>query len=340
MTLRSDRMLERAAILQAAGTPFAMVTVVRCESPTSAKPGAKALVDAEGNIDGWIGGGCAQPAVIEAVGQALKDGQPRLIRITPDADAEVQDGVKPVVMACHSGGTLDIFIDPVIPRPTLLVIGASPAAQSLVALACRTGFTVSAAFPAADKEMFPDALEVFDSLDDEGLRKAAPAFVVVATQGKYDEAGLEAALATTAPCIAFIASERKAGKLRIYLLERGYEPARVEAIIAPAGMDIGAINAEEIALSVLADLVRRMRTDDQYSRACNIEGAESAARPVFAGAGRDAAVDPVCGMQVRISGAEFVSAYRGNSYYFCCAACQHSFDKIPEDYLPREAEKA
>jgi xanthine dehydrogenase accessory factor len=347
MALQSDTVLERAGALKAEGKPFALVTVVRCESPTSAKPGAKAIVDAEGNIEGWIGGGCAQPAVIDTVRKALKDGQARLIRVSPTRDGAVEEGVIDFGMTCHSGGTLDIFIDPVIARPALLIIGASPSAQALASLASRAGFDVSVAFPDASADMFPDALRVLDGLDVASL-ESAPAFVVVATQGKRDEGGLEAALATASPYIAFIASERKAGKLREYLKERGHDARRVDAIESPAGVEIGAVTCEEIALSVLAGLVRARRMEG--IGAVPVPG-KTAATAVAGGSpktgeaatGRSAggdrsdapatAIDPVCGMNVKVANAEFKSEYRGQHYYFCCAGCQHSFDKSPERYL-------
>jgi xanthine dehydrogenase accessory factor len=352
MTLQSDTVLERAGALKAEGRPFALVTVVRCESPTSAKPGAKAVVDAAGNIEGWIGGGCAQPAVIDTVKKALKDGQARLIRISPTKGEAVEEGVIDFGMTCHSGGTLDIFIDPVVPRPALLIIGASPSAQALASLAARAGFAVTAAFPDATSDLFPDALQVIDSLDVASLQDSAPAFVVVATQGKRDEGGLEAALATASPYIAFIASERKAGKLREYLKERGHDAQRVDAIVSPAGVEIGAVTFEEIALSVLAGLVKARRLDGigggpvQATAAASAgaaSGAGSGAKTVSgatvssaAGAPASAAataIDPVCGMSVKVANAEFKSQYQGQPYYFCCAGCQHSFDKSPQQYL-------
>jgi xanthine dehydrogenase accessory factor len=139
MQVMSDSLLDKAAALPAAGKPFALVTVGRAGAPTSAKPGAKALVDTEGNIEGWIGGGCAQPAVVKTARQALSDGRLRLIRISPGRDGQVEEGIVVCGMSCHSGRTPEIFIDPV-----LAILGTSPTAQSLVGLAARVGFEVSA----------------------------------------------------------------------------------------------------------------------------------------------------------------------------------------------------
>ncbi len=343
----SDQVLDKVNELKSRGIPFVLATVVRCESPTSAKPGAKAIVDAEGEIHGWIGGGCAQPAVIDTAKKALKDGQPRLIRVSPVKGAAVEEGIIDFGMTCHSGGTLDIFIEPVIPRSALLIIGASPAAQALCALAHRTGFAVSAAFPGANVEMFPDAVDIVDGLDVSALACGVPPFVVVATQGKRDESGLEAALAIGAPYIAFIASERKAQKMFSYLKERGHEAARVDAVVAPAGVEIGAVTPEEIALSVLAGLVKARREAGigatgavrarEAQRSGGLHAAPQAASGTSCCSGSKAAgasaVDPVCGMSVDVATAEYRAEHAGQIYYFCCAGCQHSFEKDPKHYL-------
>jgi len=341
--LQTDAVLEKANGLKRQGISFALATVVRCESPTSAKPGAKAIIDSEGEIDGWIGGGCAQPAVIATAKKALKDGQPRLIRVSPTKDAVVEEGIIDFGMTCHSGGTLDIFIEPVMARPALLIIGGAPSAQVLSVLANRIGFAVTAACPGGDAEMFPEATHRIDGFDLTGV--ATPPFVVVATQGKRDEEGLEAALASGAPYIAFIASERKAEKLRTYLKERGHDAARVDAIISPAGIEIGAVTPEEIALSVLAAVVKVRREADvdtavtsatseqrQKSGSCCSSQA-SQPQPASGTEAQTSAIDPICGMSVDIETAVYKSDYQGQTYYFCCAGCQHTFEKTPEQYL-------
>ena len=349
--LESDAVIARAAQLKAAGKAFALVTVVRAVSPTSAKPGAKAVVEADGVIQGWVGGGCAQPAVIKMAKKSIADGQSRLIRISPNKTDVIEEGIVDFGMTCHSGGTLDIFIDPVISKPALLLIGASPAAQSLCGLAQRVGFAVTAAFPEANQELFPEASHILDTLELGSVAEVKATFVVVATQGKRDEAGLEAALATGAPYIAFIASTRKAEKLKQYLKERGHEPAKVDAIIAPAGVEIDAETPEEIALSVLAAVIKARRSgefavtgsvpveeteaasccgsastepkqDEADSSCCGSEQVTSAE-----------AIDPVCGMTVNTASAEHRYEYKGSAYYFCCGGCQHSFAKDPEAFL-------
>jgi xanthine dehydrogenase accessory factor len=327
--LSTDSILERAAELKARGVPFVLATVVRCESPTSAKPGAKAIVDAGGAISGWIGGGCTQPAVASVAKKALADGQPRLIRVSPTRSGEPEEGILDFGMTCHSGGTVDIFLEPFGSRPNLLIIGASPAAQSLAGLAAQVGFEVFVSAPGADRDMFPAARQLFDGTDLAGIGCGTPDFVLVATQGKRDEAGLEAALGTGAGHIAFIASERKAAKLRAFLKERGHDAKRVDEIVSPAGVEIGAVTPEEIALSVLAGLVKARRT-----LGAPVSEAEPV-RPQGASTQQPAAsaIDPICGMTVGVATAEFRSEYRGASYYFCCAGCQQRFEKSPERFV-------
>ncbi|WP_205617531.1 XdhC family protein [Pelomicrobium methylotrophicum] len=317
--LESDKVLEKAASLQSQGKPFALATVIRCESPTSAKPGAKALVEPDGVIHGWIGGGCAQPAVIKIARRALEEGQPYLIRISPERSVESENGIMDFGMTCHSGGTLDIFVDPIIPRPGLLVLGASPAAQALAALAKRVGFQVLVAFPGATRETFPEADQILDGFDMAAENLPAELFVVVATQGKKDEEALETALGLPAQYVAFIASRRKAEKLKAYLLERGHNPTQVNAIAAPAGIDIGAVTPEEVALSVLAGVVQARR----------VSAMRSQDKPVTL----PLAVDPVCHMTVDIATAEYTHLHQGQTYYFCCKGCREAFAKTPEKYL-------
>ncbi len=253
----SGAVLDLAARLKHDNEPFALATVVRSEGATSAKAGAKAIVRVDGEIEGWVGGGCSQPAVRGAAKKALRDGKSRLIRIRPTGDDDGGEGVETLTMACQSGGSLEIFVEPMLPRPALFVLGASAAGQALAALAGRVGFAVTAAAPKGDVAAFAGVERVIEGFD---LGDAASAaFVVVATQGKGDRRALEAALATGARYIAFISSRRKASALKEELKAAGHDFARLDAIHAPAGLDIGAVTPAEVALAILADVVRERR---------------------------------------------------------------------------------
>jgi xanthine dehydrogenase accessory factor len=263
MTTSAHDVIAAAQRLQDQGQPYALVSVLRVQPPASARPGDKAVVTAEGIACGWIGGGCAQPAVLKTVRQALADGRARLIRIAPSDEGEVRDlgDVLEFGMACHSGGTIELFVDPVLPRASLVVIGDSPVAASLAALAPRVGFDVAVVAHGADATRFADAAQVVDT-DDIAVvtdRVAPGAFVVVATQGRRDVQGLRAALALRARIVWLVASARKAAVLRASLVEAGADADAVAAIVAPAGQAIGAQTPEEIALSVLVAVVAARR---------------------------------------------------------------------------------
>jgi xanthine dehydrogenase accessory factor len=252
-------LFRRAAQLESQALPYALVTVVRALAPTSAKAGDKAIVCDDGTIYGWIGGGCAQPAVIRAVRQALSDGKPRNVRITPEKSGEemLEDMVE-FTMACHSGGTIELFVEPVLPKPELVVFGASPVAQSLVSLAPRVGFRVTWVDEAT---VLAEGAEEVPRIGHQQLTQiAAGAFAVVATQGKGDLQALQGALSLRARHIAFVASGRKGDLLKESLASSGADPTAVAAIEAPAGYIIDAQTPEEIALSVLASLVSRRRS--------------------------------------------------------------------------------
>ena len=259
----TDTVFDTAHRLQQAGTPYALVSVIKALPPASARPGDKAVVTADGDLHGWVGGGCAQPAVIRTVRRALNDGRARVIRIAPteEGSEKTLDDVLEFGMACHSGGTLELFIDPVLPHAQLVVIGSSPVAMSLTQLAPRVGFAVTLVAHDADAAAYPDASSVLAS-DEIALvtpHVAAGAWVVVATQGRRDVQALRLALALNARHVSFVASATKALVLKESLVAGGADQAAVAGIVAPAGYPMAATTPEEIALSVLAAVVSHRR---------------------------------------------------------------------------------
>ncbi|MFQ3197850.1 MAG: xanthine dehydrogenase accessory factor [Paraglaciecola sp.] len=257
----------KAQELTRQGKHFALATVVRCESPTSAKPGAKALVTFEGEIFGWIGGGCAQPAVIKTVQSCIKSGQAQLIRVTPTAQTTLEDSIVKFNMACHSGGTLDIFIEPITVKPLLLIIGASPVAQALSKIASMSGFEVTVVAQGTFKALFSSEVTVLDSLEiPDGHFNRMP-YVVVSTQGKRDEAGLKAALKIASPYTALVASSKKAKKLLEAAGKLNVSLEAIDNVRYPGGIDIRANTPEEIAVALLAELiqVKNSGLEDMYT---------------------------------------------------------------------------
>lgn len=255
--------IDEAQRFTRAQQPFALVTVLRAQPPTSAKAGDKAVVTADGKIHGWIGGGCAQPTVVRTVREALTDGQPRNIRIAPATETATQQlsDVLEFGMTCHSGGSLELFIEPMLPAPQLTIVGDAAVARALAQLAPRVGLQVTIVAQDAVAEAFPDATRVLNSDDPAELVALAdrPADIVVATQGRRDLQGLKAALAMPYQTIWFVASAKKAAVLKDSLRGAGFGADAVDAIIAPAGVPIGAQTPAEIALSVLTNVVAIQR---------------------------------------------------------------------------------
>jgi xanthine dehydrogenase accessory factor len=269
MTAGLKDSLDLALELKERGEQFVLATVVRTVSVTAAKAGAKAVILPDGRIgNGWIGGGCARGAVLRAAQAALADGRPRLVSIAPQdlldelgvSSGEVRDGTEFARNSCPSQGTIDVFIEPVLPKPNLVICGSSPVAVALAGLARAAGFFITAAASAADHASFAgQADRLVDGFavpgPEHGLR-----FIVVATQGRGDRDALRAALATDAAYVAFVGSRRKAAALRAQLAAEGVSEERLASFRAPAGLDIGAIAPEEIAVSILAELIAARRS--------------------------------------------------------------------------------
>ena len=254
-----DVFFHKANELNARGQPFAMAIVVRSEPPISGKPGDKAIIEADGSIFGWIGGGCTQPVIVKEAKKALKDGKPRLVRITPERTV-AQNGVEQYAMTCHSGGALDIYIEPVMPKPQLVILGKSVVAQTLARLAHVLNYHVVVIAPDAAPALFPGVDTLSTQIDLSPLIMTAQTYVVVSTQGEHDEAALAEVLQHDLPYLAFVASKKKAEQVFLHLKANGTPPEQLERIKVPAGLDIKARTSEEIAVSILAEIIHVMRS--------------------------------------------------------------------------------
>jgi len=262
MSEEREDIIDCMARMKGDGQPFALATVVRTEDATAAKAGAKAVIRADGSVVGWIGGGCTQGAARKAAGQALLDGRPRLVRVYPkdrSPDGMEAEGVELHKSSCPSGGTIELFVEAILPRPCLIVAGASPTALALASLGRRSGFAVSVAALPEDQANITEADARIVGFDLSGAVRVDTSFVVVATQGKRDREALAAALACGAPYVAFVGSRRKAATLKAAMIDQGLPAERVAGLHAPAGLDIGAATPEEIALSILAEITQERR---------------------------------------------------------------------------------
>ncbi len=317
-----DVLLTLLAENAAAGRPCALATVVRTESPTSAHPGDKAVITAGGELHGWIGGSCSEALVRREALVAMADGMPRLVRIRPDVEAvETRSGGElTVATTCPSGGTLDIFIDPHLPRPLLVVIGGSPAARTLIELGRVVGFRTCGVHHGATAADFPGADRVIATLDLGPLSEEADCWVVVATMGHYDDDAVAAALALAAADIALVASERRSAAVLEALRSRAVPEEQLARVRAPAGRSRAGAQ-EEIALHALSEVVTR-----RHER---ITAASVSAPPASAGF----AVDPVCGMTVDTAEASNTAMHEERTYFFCCSGCREQFVAEPGRFL-------
>jgi xanthine dehydrogenase accessory factor len=324
MVLMFDDFLKKSAELVGKGEPFVVATVVRCEPPTSGKPGDKAIVHSDGKLWGWIGGGCAQPVVVKEALKALGEGRGRLVRISPSAN-DKEEGVVDYTMTCHSGGSLDIYIDPVLPKPQLVILGRSPVARTLAKLAQTTGYGVSVVAESVVAEEFGDArLVESKGYELAALNVASSSFVVVSTQGEDDEEALQQAANSSAEYVAFVASRTKAEKVMQFLRQKGISSEKLVRVRAPAGLNIAAGSPEEIAVSILAEIIQlrgsKMSAPMQKKPA-----------PVLSVLNTEAK-DLVCGMMVDTARARYKSQVDQKWFYFCCAGCKQAFDQQPETY--------
>lgn len=323
----SHPLLELAFQLEQARKPFVLATVVRCENPTSAKPGSQAIIQDNGEVIGWIGGSCALPIVKRESTRILQEGgEPFLLRLgSSDAESftHTQNGVRIFPMACASKGVLDIYIEPHLLIPELLLIGESPIISALLQLAPPLDFSVTQ----------------FDSSDFSQVQIHERTYILVATHGQYDEDVLEHVLRSSAAYIGMVSSPRRAASCRDYLREAGMEEQYIARLKAPAGLDIGAITPAEIATSIIAELIQLQRRKVQATEIVNTSQTEKLAHsredsvqstpPTVS----STAIDPVCGMTVEIADARHHSTYDGRETYFCCPACKKQFEREPQHYL-------
>ncbi len=317
--------------------PFAMATVVRVVPPTSAKPGSKALVLNGGKLFGWVGGVCSQSSVIEQGLAALSDGKPRFISISTGGELnESRHGVISVPMKCYSGGTMDIYIEPHLPQPRLLVIGHEPIAAALTRLGKAMGLAVHVVDPLATQQDFPDAERVYNDPESPDIKITPHTFVVVATHGRFDERSLERFLKTDTPYVALVASRKRAAVIVDHLAAKGIPAERLRKIKNPAGLDIGAVTPEEIAVSIVAEIVgirRKLTTAVSASEVSSTQVGgtlvEAPASPTTA----SYATDPVCGMTVDAVHPAAKAEYGGRTYFFCCEGCADKFLASPHAYV-------
>jgi xanthine dehydrogenase accessory factor len=337
---------DKAQELLQQNTPFAIAMVVRAEKPTSGKPGDKALITIDGTMYGWVGGSCSQPTVIREALKALKDGKSHFIRLSPDPEKLTpREGLTDLPMTCFGGGTLEIYIEPQFPQPRLMVVGSLPIARALVGLGKVMNYETVAVNPDGEGSPLTDAHHLVTHITDIPQYVHPDTYIVVATHGNFDEAALEHALRAKARYIGLVASHKRFESVLEYLKMQGFNDADLAQIKAPAGLDIQARQGDEIALSILAEIVQRRRSaaeEADWSQPTPIEEERDDGHhdhdqhhehEHHHASAHEVAIDPVCGMGVEIATARYSCDYKGITYYFCGEGCKESFVQNPQQYL-------
>ena len=306
--------MERAATLARSGESFVLATVVWRQAPSSGQHGSRAIVTAEGELIGWIGGACAQPVLIREAKRVLAEGAPSLVWLGQETDfsgMHVPEGVLTIPISCQSDGALQIYIEPVMAAPHVLVVGNSPMAATLLDLVRGIGWRGEL----VDGPAFATAMVTPTSV------------VIVATQGHGDEEALESALAGSPAFIGLVASRKRGDVVRGYLADRGASQSDLARVQVPIGLDLGHTTHREIAVSILAELV-------QLRAAGQLKPRERSMLPLLE---PQEVIDLVCGMTVQAVTANRPFEHEGTTYYFCAMGCRVAFEKDPGSFIHQEA---
>ena len=337
------------------GEPFALATVVWRRTPSSAQVGNQAVVTAAGQVRGWLSGACAQSVVVREARKAIEAGEPQLVLLGSPEElaARANDGISLVKMTCQSEGAIELFIEPVLPKPHLVIIGATPLVNTLAAQAQALDWRVVVVDDKGDAENHPGVERVVTVLDLDLAGVNESSFIVVATQGQYDELAVDKALQTKAAYVGLIASRKRAKAVMDWLRDIDQPAEALARLKAPAGLDLGSLKHNEIAVGVLAELVQyhaAHRADvlphtsapapatlpvmepDNAAAQTQAPTPAPATSPVAAGPVGEA-IDPICEMTVDMATARFTSTFEGQTYYFCCPACKKKFEAEPAAYL-------
>ena len=312
--------IHRASELEEKGIPFAIATVIDTVAPTSAKPMAKAIITADGKMDGWIGGGCAQETVIKEALHCLHTGMASVIRLAPERSISGKVSYKKeIFLTCESGGALEFHIEPVLPMTKLLIYGNTPTVNALAKLGELLDYDIYALSPGISELELPEEVTKLDEFSVfEGQCVA-----IVATQGDGDIQALKAAIASKPEFLSLIANKRKTESLLGQLVKDGISRDKISSIKFPAGLDIGAITPQEIAVSIMAELVQyKRKTAWKDEIILDVEQAKN---------GKE--TDPICGMLVDPKTADSSFEYDGISYYFCCGGCKKKFEAEPAAFV-------
>ena len=352
---------DRVAALRREGQPFALATVVARRPPVSAHLGDRAIIFADGRMDGFVGGACSREIIRKQGLEVLRARAARLVSISPDPSEAADPGADRVIvpMTCASEGAVDVYVEPIVKPRAIVVAGATPVADAVARLARAMRYDVVRVVDAAEqRDIQADAdaigvrvatLEALERVLGEAQANGGDCAVVVASQGHYDEPALETILKSGVPYVGLLASRKRGALVRTWLGES--QVPNLDRLRNPAGLDLGARSPEEVALSILGEIVQAGAQGARANRSQETSNAQPPKTPQpqdleISFTGRmlqmaapsppnlaAVAIDPVCRMEVEIAGATHVTELEGVTYYFCCPGCRARFVKDPQRYL-------
>ena len=308
--------MARAVELVETGESFAMATVVWRQAPSSGQHGSRAIVTADGEVYGWIGGACAEPVLLREARRVLEEGRSSLVWLGQEADLagmHVPEGVLTIPISCQSDGALQIFIEPVMAAPHVLVVGRSPMAVTLLDLVRDLGWRG----------------DLVSGEEFHGCQITSSTAVIIATQGHGDEEALQTAVEADPMFVGLVASGKRGNVVREFLAEQGVDATRLAAVQVPIGLDLGHTGHREIAVSILAELVQRRAAGEFKPRR----------REELAVVEPESVIDLVCGMTVDAVPSNRPFEYQGVTYYFCAPGCRKAFEKDPGSFINQETQQ-
>ena len=327
-----DDFFDKLAELRKRNEPFVTATVVRREVPSSGKSGDKAIIDKYGVITGWIGGGCVKGIILKEADDAIKSGRSRLVKVGQSLTEEKKEGVVDYKMTCMSEGTVEVFIEPILPAPHLIVMGKTAIAKALVKMAKSAGYRVTAVAAEATPATFEKCDELITQIKLEQVRISPSSSIVVCTQGDQDEEAIEQAMRQKCAYIGFVASNKKKAGVFDYLEQKGMDKKQLEMIKSPAGIDITAKRPEEVAISILAEIIQiqnnRPVGAESFIDQSDEGGSEPSVKPAYY-------INPVCGVPVDKNSPKHIIEYKGQKVYFCCDGCKVKFEAEPAKYMTK-----
>jgi xanthine dehydrogenase accessory factor len=323
----NQQYLDKLVDLQKKSEPFALAVVVRREAPSSGKLGDKAVINKFGEIFGWVGGGCVKAIMIKEAGDAMKTGKPRLVVIGKSISTSKSGDVMEYKMTCQSDGTVEVFIEPVLPAPHVVIIGKTAIARALAKIAKAAGYRITAVANEARPDTFGQVDELITQLSLENVKTTPASSIVVITQGEQDEIALEQALKKNPGYLGFVASQKKKTAVFGFLKDSGIDSKSLEKIKSPAGLNINAKKPEEVAISILAEMIQEQQLNPSgLNFTAFDETRQEAGKPKFY-------INPVCGVPVDMENPKHVEEFQGEKVYFCCDGCWVKFKEEPSKYM-------